>query len=259
MPTSEGQGRPLAPGELPDMATLGSVHSPRKLRRIAGFGLLAVGLLLIAEAVVTVTWEEPFTALSANGAQKKLEAKLDRIGVVPPARRDRLPALAHRLERRTREGDPLGRIMVPRIGASYAFVSGTQAADLRKGPGHYLQTSLPGEHGTVGIAGHRTTYLAPFKKLDRLAPGDRIELRMPYGSFWYAVTGTKIVSPDDVAVLRHRGGGNWLVLTACHPLYSAAKRIVVSARLVREPRASTAPRSRSAQPGHAPSAVAGRR
>jgi sortase A len=241
------------------MATLSSAPLPRRLRRIAGFGLLAVGLLLIAETVVTVTWKEPFTALSAHSAQKKLEAKLDRIGVMPPARRDRLPALAHRLERRTREGDPLGRIVIPRIGASYVFVSGTEAPDLRKGPGHYLQTALPGEHGTVGIAGHRTTYLAPFKKIDKLAPGDRIELRMPYGSFWYAVTGTKIVAPDHMAVLRHPGGGDWVVLTACHPLYSAAKRIVVTARLVREPRAPKAPGSRSARRGRAPSTVSARR
>jgi sortase A len=241
------------------MISLGSVQAPRNLKRLAAFGLLAVGLLLIAEAVVTVTWQEPFTALSAHSAQRKLEAELDHIGVSPPARRDRLPAIAHRLQRRTREGDPLGRIVIPRIGASYVFVSGTQADDLKKGPGHYLRTALPGEHGTVGIAGHRTTYLAPFKQVDELRPRDRIELRMPYGSFWYAVTGTKIVSPDDIAVLGHPGGGDWLVLTACHPLYSAAKRIVVSARIVREPRAPKAPRSRSARRGPAPSAVAARR
>jgi sortase A len=213
------------------MTSLSSVHfRPRNLKRIVAYGLLVVGLLLIAEATVTVLWKEPFTALSAHGAQKKLEAKLDRIGVTAPSRPDLLPALAQRLERRSREGDPLGRISIPRIGSSFVFVKGTETADLKKGPGHYLDTALPGEHGTIGIAGHRTTYLAPFKKINDLDPGDRIELRMPYGRFSYSVVGTKIVSPADVSVLRHRGG-DWLVLTACHPLYSAAKRIVVSARL----------------------------
>jgi sortase A len=207
---------------------------PRGIRRIAGFGLLALGLLLIAEASVTVLWKEPFTALSAHSAQKKLETKLDRIGVASPAGTDRLPALARRLEERSREGDPLGRVVIPRIGSRFVFVSGTQAGDLRKGPGHYVDTALPGERGTVGIAGHRTTYLAPFRNIDDLDRGDRIELRMPYGNFSYAVAGTKIVPPRDVSVLRHRSG-DWLVLTACHPLYSAAKRIVVSARLIQKP------------------------
>jgi sortase A len=206
----------------------------RSLPRIAAFGLLTVGVLLIAEAALTVLWKEPFTALSAHGAQKKLEAKLNRIDVAGAAEPRTLPALAHRLERRSDEGDPLGRIVIPRIGARFVFVSGTQAADLRKGPGHYVDTALPGEHGTVGIAGHRTTYLAPFRDIDDLDAGDRVELRMPYGTFSYAVAGTKIVSPRDVSVLRHRSG-DWLVLTACHPLYSAAKRIVVSARLVGAP------------------------
>jgi sortase A len=118
------------------------------------------------------------------------------------------------------------------IGISTLTVEGTGTADLRQGPGHYPATSMPGAPGTVGIAGHRTTYLAPFRHIDALARGDRIELRMPYGTFAYSVAGTKIVSPRDVGVLRHRSG-DWLVLTACHPLYSAAQRIVVSARLVR--------------------------
>jgi sortase A len=218
------------------MTTLGSVHvNPRKLKRIAAFGLLCVGLLLFAEAAITVAWKEPLTALSAQSAQRELEAKLDRIATPVPAQADQLRLAADQLDRRTPAGDPLGRILIPRIDASYVFVSGTKAAELKKGPGHYRRTALPGEHGTVGIAGHRTTYSAPFKKIDDLARGDRIELRMPYGTFSYAVTGTKIVSPDAVWVLRDRRAGDWLALTACHPLFSDAQRIVVSARLVSGP------------------------
>jgi sortase A len=179
-----------------------------------------------------VVWQEPFTALSTRAEQKKLAAELDRSSTSLGS--GSLPSAARTLERRTREGDPLGRVVIPRIGAKFVFVEGTATGDLKKGPGHYADTELPGLRGTVGIAGHRTTYLAPFKKINDLKPGDPVELRMPYGTFTYAVAGTKIVSPRDVSVLRHRSG-DWLVLTACHPLYSAAKRIVVSARLTRAP------------------------
>jgi sortase A len=203
------------------------------MRRMAGFGLLAIGLLLIAEAAVTVLWQEPFTALSTIGEQKKLSAELDRITVRDAsAARSRLPVRARALERRSHEGDPLGKVVIPSIGAKFVFVKGTSTADLERGPGHYTDTALPGSRGTVGIAGHRTTYLAPFRHIDDLEPGDRVELHMPYGNFAYTVSGKQIVSPGDVSVLRHRSG-DWLVLTACHPLYSAAQRIVVSARLSR--------------------------
>jgi sortase A len=201
---------------------------------MAGWGLLVLGVLLIAEATVTVLWQEPFTALSTRGEQKKLAAELDR---TPAGPANSLQGQAGRLERHTREGHPLGRIVIPDIGAKFVFVQGTATGDLKKGPGHYADTKLPGLAGTVGIAGHRTTYLAPFRNIDDLDPGDQIELRMTYGTFGYTVANTKIVSPRDVSVLRHRSG-DWLVLTACHPLYSAAKRIVVSARLTSAPRPS---------------------
>jgi sortase A len=194
-----------------------------------------IGVLLIAEAAVTILWQEPFTALLTRGEQKQLSAELDRLtarSAGAHAGATRLPLLARDLQRRSHDGDPLGRIVIPKIGAKFVFVAGTNSADLEKGPGHYADTALPGLAGTVGIAGHRTTYLAPFRHIDALARGDRIELRMPYGTFAYSVAGTKIVSPRNVGVLRHRSG-DWLVLTACHPLYSAAQRIVVSARLVR--------------------------
>ena len=202
-----------------------------RLRRPAGFALLAVGLLLVAEAAVTVLWQEPLTALWTRGEQKKLAAELDRS---PPLGGDTLPARARALERRADEGDPLGRVVIPDIGVKFVFVQGTATSNLEKGPGHYLDTELPGMRGTVGIAGHRTTYLAPFRKIDDLKPGDPIVLRMPYGKFTYTVAGTEIVEPRDVSVLRNRSGDR-LVLTACHPLYSNDKRIVVSARLTSSP------------------------
>ena len=98
------------------------------------------------------------------------------------------------------------------------------------GPGHYPETPLPGARGTVAIAGHRTTYGAPFRRVDRLERGDPIELRMPYGRFTYRVERTRVVAPTATWVTR-RVAYDRLVLTACHPLYSAAGRIVVFARL----------------------------
>jgi sortase A len=109
-------------------------------------------------------------------------------------------------------------------------LQGTQAGDLSRGPGHYDGTALPGQTGTFGVAGHRTTYAAPFRKLDELRKGDRIIARMPYGRFTYRVQRTQIVSPQTTSVLRPVAGQR-IVLTACHPLYSAAKRIVVTATL----------------------------
>ena len=145
----------------------------------------------------------------------------------------RLAYAARALNRRTDDGEPLGRIRIPSIDVSSVVVAGTDTSSLRLGPGHYPRTPLPGARGTVAIAGHRTTYGAPFRRLDRLGRGDRVELRMPYGTFVYRVEQRRIVAPTAVWVTR-RASYDRLILSACHPLYSAAKRIVVFARLVEE-------------------------
>ena len=112
---------------------------------------------------------------------------------------------------------------------------------MRKGPGHYPKTSFPGEGGTVAVAGHRTTYGAPFRTIDKLKRGDEVVMEMPYGRFTYDVERTQIVSPSATEVVRRVPGRERLVLSACHPLYSAAQRIVVMARLAHvEPRGSAA-------------------
>ena len=120
--------------------------------------------------------------------------------------------------------------MISKIGASYDVVQGTDAASLEKGPGHYPATSLPGLGQTVAIAGHRTTYLAPFRHIDELRPGDQILLKMPYGQFTYVVQYHRIVLPTALWITRNVGYER-LVLSACNPLYSAAQRIVMFARL----------------------------
>ena len=152
--------------------------------------------------------------------------------------RDRLEdAFADDTEQRKRvvareplPGDSIGRIELPTIDRGYFMVEGTKTGDLRKGPGHYGDTPLPGERGTVAVAGHRTTYGAPFRRIDDLERGDPIRVEMPYGSFTYRVEKTRIVDPTEVSV-KEPVGYQRLILSACHPLYSAAQRIVVFARL----------------------------
>jgi len=139
-------------------------------------------------------------------------------------------AAAQALARSRRDGQAVAELRIARIGLRAVVVSGSSPADLREGPGLIAGTPLPGEHGTTAIAGHRTTYGAPFRHLDALRRGDAITLRLPYGSFRYQVEGRRIVAPGDLSVLRPAGHER-LVLSACHPLFSAARRIVVLARL----------------------------
>ncbi len=140
------------------------------------------------------------------------------------------------------EGSVLGRLSIPAIDVEQLIVEGIEEGSLQQGPGHYPSTSLPGLAGNAAIAGHRTTWGAPFNRIDELEPGDRIQVEMVWGTFTYEVvaqgedesSGHMIVEPSDVWVLDD-AGDNRLTLTSCHPLYSARERIIVTARLVGEP------------------------
>jgi sortase A len=180
--------------------------------------MMVSGVLLISDAVITLAWQEPVSAYLAERQQIKLEKAL----IDPPKRVVRKEPLP---------GDALGKLEIPSIDSSEYVVEGTDSENLRKGPGHYPDTPLPGQRGTVAIAGHRTTFGAPFRNLDKVKKGDRIVMELPYGTFIYRVERTQIV--DDSALwVTKKVGYNRLVLTACHPLYSAAQRIVAFARLV---------------------------
>ena len=221
----------------------------RRALRALSTVLIAGGILLIADAGLTLVWQEPVSALYARIQQHDLKGRLVELERSGPTHAEKLALkrlksdprrmafLARALRRKAGDGDPIGRIRIPKIGASFVVVEGTQPADLREGPGRYADTSLPGLRGTVGIAGHRTTYLAPFRDIDQLVRGSQIVLEMPYGRFTYRVFAKRIVPHGDVAVIDPVRRQRRLVLTACHPLYSAAKRIVVFSELVRsEPR-----------------------
>jgi sortase A len=213
----------------------------RRVLRALSTVLIISGVLMLADAGLTLVWQEPVSAIYAKIQQSRLGNDLDKLQRAKPTPveldalksladdRRRMAFLARALKRKSDPGDAVGRIRIPKIGASY--VNGTGTDDLRKGPGIYDQTPFPGAPGTVGIAGHRTTYLAPFRSIDDLNKGDTVRIEMPYGDFRYEVERSRIVPPTEVSVVR-RVSYDRLVLSACHPLYSAAKRIVVFARLV---------------------------
>jgi sortase A len=204
--------------------------------------LIVAGALMLADAGVTLAWQEPISALLARVAQDRLDGQLKRIEHAAPTvtqqralatlRTDprRIAFLARAARREAHAGDAIGRIEIPSIGARFVVVQGTDAANLRKGPGHYPATAFPGLGQTVAIAGHRTTYLAPFHDVDRLRPGQSIVLTMPYARFAYAVQRVQVVAPTALWITRDVGYER-LVLSACHPLFSASRRIVVFARL----------------------------
>src|SRR5439155_1901428 len=132
-----------------------------------------------------------------------------------------------------REGQPLTRIEIPAIGVDTIVVQGTSPSALRAGAGHYPNTPLPGQHGNVAVAGHRTTYGRPFNRIDELKPGDKIILTTPVGRYTYQITRPPFITdPFDWTVIA-KSKEPLLTLTACHPKESARQRIVIRAKLVR--------------------------
>ena len=129
-------------------------------------------------------------------------------------------------------GGAVDHLVIPKIGVDKYVVQGIEEQDLRRGPGHYPETVLPGELGNAAIAGHRTTYGAPFFDLDHLKPGDDIFLTDTQARRWdYQVTRSFVVSPNDVSVLDPTPFAQ-LTLTTCTPRFSAASRLIVTAKLV---------------------------
>ncbi|HTZ85571.1 MAG TPA: class E sortase [Solirubrobacteraceae bacterium] len=207
--------------------------------------MIVLGVGALADAAITLLWQEPFSALYAKLRQDDLSGALAKVEKRAPNVqeerqlvdlsdvRERVAYLAGRLEGHAKNGSAVGRIEIPRIGASFVVVKGTDTSDLESGPGIYSETVFPGMAGTTAIAGHRTTYLAPFRHIDLLRPGNAITVKMPYANFTYRVIAKKIVLPTDVSAAVGNVGYSRLVLSACTPLFSAAKRLLVYARLER--------------------------
>jgi sortase A len=214
-----------------------------RLVRILGTTLVVAGVGAVAWTIVVWQWQDPFTALYTMYQQHKLSGRYSKIadayhpilatrqqagsgGVA--AERRAIRADARRYRRTLHPGDPLGRIKVPRLGLSAILVTGTDHDSLTKGPGWYTGSYLPGAGQLMYIAGHRTTYLAPFAHIDNMRPGDKVTIEVPYGTFVYRVRNHRIVPSDDVAQLRSHNR-EVIALQACHPRFFASERYIVYA------------------------------
>jgi sortase A len=214
----------------------------RRLVRILGTVALVLGALGVVWVVVVWRWQDPFTALYTAHEQHKLSSRYEkrlssyrlplRPGGSIAAERRAIALDARRYRLSLSPGDPVGRLRVQRLGLNKIVVNGTDESDLEKGPGRYLGSFVPGEGQLVYVAGHRTTYAAPFAHIERLRPGDRITFEVPYGTFVYEVRRHVIVKSDDLAVLRSHGR-EVLALQACHPRFFATHRYIAYAAPVR--------------------------
>jgi sortase A len=214
--------------------------------RILATLLISAGALTFLWVIVVWRWEDPFTALYTHVQQSRLAASYDRRAAefrphvskaksLAAAERE-VTASASAYRKSLRRGDPVGRISIGRIGLDMVVVQGTDHDTLEKGPGHYAPSALPGEGHLIYVAGHRTTYLAPFAFIDDIRIGDYVRLEVPYGTFTYRVTRHYVVAENQVSVLQDHGH-EILRLQACHPRFFATHRYLVDAELV-----SVAPR-----------------
>lgn len=210
----------------------GSAPPRRGMRRVvrcAGRLLIAAGVLVM----LFVAYQLWGTGLAERKGQDQLRAQFaEYVAPQPPTSPSAPPPLSTTATRAAPvPGEALALIQIPKLGLDKVAVEGVDVEDLKKGPGHYPGTALPGEAGNSAIAGHRTTFGAPFYALDELGPGDAILVTTRAGQFRYEVDRSMIVAPEDVSVLDPTPD-NRLTLTTCHPRYSAAERLIVVARLV---------------------------
>jgi sortase A len=222
-------------------------------KRTVGIIVIVGGLLVLAYAAAVLFWRDPASDLYNNYQQNRLESALEEefaewdaasrgatdaadTGESTASRTVAARTATARDARRfladLELGKAFGHIEIPRIGLDAVVVHGTRwGADLSRGPGHYERTTVPGLGRTVGIAGHRTTFGAPFRHIDNIRAGDEIVLEVPYGRFRYRVLEHEIVDSHDWSVIRDRGFDT-IMLSACHPLYSADQRWIVYGRLI---------------------------
>lgn len=221
----------------------------RRIARTVGTLMIAAGVLTLAWAVLVWRWQDPFTAAYTRWEQRGLSNSYSRLAAgYRPARVSGDLAAELRTVRREarayrqsmRRGAAIGRLKIPRIGLDMVLVNGTDEETLKRGPGRDLRTFMPGENRLVYIAGHRTTYLAPFSHIDKIRPGDEIRLQVPYATFVYRAARHRIVVATDLSVLRSPKYEQ-LELQACHPRFFATHRYIVYAKLVRVEPADGAP------------------
>jgi sortase A len=205
---------------------------------------MSAGAVVLVDVAVTLAWKEPVSSLYVAIGQANADEDVDRLeesfpsaeGATQAELRRRAHRLANRFEGELKQGNGIGRIRIDAMGLDTAMIEGIGLNELEHGPGRYSSAALPGQGETVAVAGHRTTFGAPFRHIDDLEGGDEVVLEMPYATFRYEVDRARVVEPDQLEVVRPVGRDR-LVLTACHPLHSAAQRYVVFAELAEvEPR-----------------------
>jgi sortase A len=225
----------------------------RRLVRFLGTTLVVLGVGAVAWTIVVWRWQDPFTALYTMYQQHQLSGQYKKVArayeplVAVRARDQGAPTLDVAAERRLvardakrykgtlEPGEALGRIKVPQLGLNAVLVAGTDNDSLKKGPGWYRGSYLPGAGQLMYIAGHRTTYLAPFAQIDSMRAGDLVTIEVPYGTFVYRVVKHVIVPSNDIARLQstNRPAGTppdeVVALQACHPRFFASQRYIVYA------------------------------
>ena len=215
------------------------------MTRWIGTLVLLVGLGVLAWCATVYLWKDPFTTAYTTWEQRRLEDGFEsRVeawrplptikpapGTTPPSRPVDVRRDARAYRRQSAAGDAIARLEIPRLDLDVIVVNGTDTADLRRGPGRHLETFMPGEGQLVYVAGHRTTFGAPFSHIDALRAGDRLRLELPYATVDYKVVEHKIVDQYELSVLRTRGREE-LVLQACHPRFLSSQRYLVYARPV---------------------------
>ena len=211
----------------------------RNAARALGTAVAIAGAGVLAWTIVVWQWQDPFTALYTHWQQGKLRAQYSNLVAtwrphVPPTTdsQHRIALEAGAFRREAHAGEAIGKIIVGRLGLHMTIVDGTDESSLEKGPGLDRRTYMPGQNRLVYIAGHRTTYLAPFAHIEDIRPGDYIRLEVPYGTFVYRAFRHEIVPATALWVLRSPKH-ELLRLQACHPRFFATHRYIVDARLVR--------------------------
>ena len=211
----------------------------RRFVRALGTLLIVAGLATLGWAFAVWRWEDPVTSIYTAYEQRGLSSGLDDRFAAYVARPRSVAASpraiaddARRYRRGTRRGEAIGRLHVPRLGIDMVFVFGTDTDSLKRGPGLDPRTFFPGQGRLVYVAGHRTTYGAPFSKIDSLRKGDVIRVEMPYAAFTYRVTGNRIVAATDVSVLKSKSYEQ-IALQACHPRFFASHRWIAYGRLLK--------------------------
>ena len=222
----------------------------RTFVRRVGTLLIVGGAGLLLWALVVWQWQDPLTALYTKYKQHQLASQYSKhaadFSMLRPASGASLAGMrreiadeAARYRATSKRGEAIGRIKVRRLALNMILVNGTDHDSLVKGPGRDLRTFMPGQGQLIYIAGHRTTYLAPFSHIDSLRRGDRVTLEMPYATFVYRVVRHRIVPSNDLAVLQSHGR-EVVILQACHPRFFATHRYLAYARPVRvDPRSGT--------------------